>query len=460
MRKFFAFLLIISTTSVQSFAGVGPGPASSPVSVAQDYDQWEVSFTSDQLENLLAPIALYPDPLLAQVLLAATFPDQVDQAARTMRAYNNHFDIDSADWDVSVKAVAHYPSVLSMMADKIDWTTSVGQAYVNQSSDVMEAIQHLRRQARSVGNLVTTPQQEIVETDGYIYIYPAQPQYIYVPTYDPSIVYFRRPLFWGPVIGFGIGFVIGAWLNHDCDWRNHRVFYHGWEHGPIWAQRARPFIRINNIYVGRKHEDVIINRGVLDHHVNYGALDRYRAIHRDTDFGNVRHGRGAIGERRLPPGPAQPPHPDNQIIRRNIDPNDPRIDSNRGHGRPQPEVGRNFPRPDVHTPQPPVVQPPVVQPPQPRNNIQLPHPLPRTSQPPVIQPPQPRGNVQPPPPPPTPPSSVFRGNTGGIDWRDASRRGQASREQQNRPVPHANVGPPSHPGPPPGGAQQHGRRPR
>ncbi len=450
MRKILAFLLIFSITSVQGFARAPTGNA--PFAVAQE-DQWQASFTPDQLDNLLAPIALYPDPLLAQVLLAATFPDQIDEAARALRGYGNRYDIDSANWDVSVKAVAHYPTVLSMMADKIDWTTSVGQAYVNQSSDVMDAIQRLRREAQSVGNLVNTPQQEIAETGSYIYIYPANPQYIYVPTYDPAVVYFHRPLFFlGPAISFGIGFVIGAWLNHDCDWDHHRVFYHGWERGPAWVVRSRPFIHMNNIYVNPRNQNVFVNRGVLDHHVNYGALDRYHAIHRGTDFSNVRRAPGVAGERRMPPGPGPvPPHPDNQIIRRNIDPNDPRINANRGHGQFPPQPFPSQPQAGVPTPtQPPAAGPPhgTVQPP----------PRPQFPQ-------RGPGSVQP-QPPQQPPNSVFRGNAGGgIDWRDSSRRGQESRDHEYRPGPPANAGPPPRaqnrpPSPPNQPGRPHDRRPR
>src|ERR1700690_1018596 len=101
-------------------------------------------FSPEQLDNLLAPVALYPDPLLAQVLVAATFPDQIDEAARFVRADSDPNDIDGQSWDVSVKAVAHYATVLFTMADDLDWTTSLGQAYVNQSDDVMASIQRLR----------------------------------------------------------------------------------------------------------------------------------------------------------------------------------------------------------------------------------------------------------------------------------------------------------------------------
>jgi hypothetical protein len=400
MRKLWALLLILSIAAVQVVASSSPALAIAAGISAQE-EPWQISFTSEQLENLVAPVALYPDPLLAQVLLAATFPDQIDKAARALRAYPR-YNVDSQDWDVSVKAVAHYPAVLTMMADKIDWSTSLGQAFVNQSSDVMEAIQHLRRQARFAGNLVTTPQQEIVETDGYIYIYPGQPQYIYVPAYDPAVIFFPHPRpFSGPVIWFSIGFAIGAWLNHDCDWHHHRVFYHGWERGPVWVVRSRPYIRLNNIYVNTRYQNVIVNRTVVNHRVNYGALDRYHAIHRNTDFSNVRREHGVADDRRDASVPARP-LPDNKIIRRNIDPKDPRIDANRGHAptpeRP-PETRREVFRSDTRTP-------PTSE-------------APRAAQ------------------GPRSPDSVFRGNRGGIDDRDASRRGQASREHE-----YLSAGPP------------------
>src|SRR5258707_8533139 len=114
---------------------------------AQDNSYPDDLFSPDQLDNLTAAIALYPDPLLAQVLLAATFPDQIDEASRFVRSDGSPDDIDSQPWDVSVKAVAHYPEVLEMMADKLDWTTSLGQAYVNQSTDVMDSVQRLRGEA-------------------------------------------------------------------------------------------------------------------------------------------------------------------------------------------------------------------------------------------------------------------------------------------------------------------------
>ncbi len=324
-----------------------------PVVRAQGDSSYE-PFSPDQLDNLLAPIALYPDPLLAQVLVAATFPDQVDAAARFARDDRNADDVDNQYWDVSVKAVAHYPTVLAMMADKLDWTTALGQAYAYQSTDVMESIQRLRVQAREAGNLVTTSQLQVVDSGGEIELWPAQPQYIYVPQYDPAVVYFHRaPLF------FGASFFIGAWLNFDFDWGMHRVFYHGWEggHGG-WIDRSRGFIHPTNVYVNNTYRNIVINRPVIRRPLNYGALNRYDDIHRTTNFNNFRGDRRRVtppnfggNNRVVSPPPAQPVHvmPPNKIINRNFDTTDRRINDYRGH-LPQPPV-------QVHVPVAPVFPP-------------------------------------------------------------------------------------------------------
>lgn len=286
-------------------------------------DEGAESFSPEQLDNLLAPIALYPDPLLAQVLLAATFVDQVDEAGRYVRA-NGQNGIDDEDWDVSVKAVAHYPVVLDYLADKLDWTATLGQAYASQSTDVMISVQRLRRMARSQGNLETTPEQEVVLDDDYIQIVPAQPSFIYVPRYSPAFVYYHRPLS-GFAITFGVGLAIGAWLNDDFDWRGHRVFYHGWSGGG-WIARSRPRVVVNRIYVNTRYSDVRFNRRVVDRRVNYGTLNRYNSIHRNVTYDNVRVHRGVRIEER----PAERPRPANAIIDRNINTRDPHLDRYRG----------------------------------------------------------------------------------------------------------------------------------
>jgi hypothetical protein len=160
-KRSLAVFLLVYLTFFETVWRCLPGsinPFAAPTVEAQEYSSSEL-FSHEQLDNLLAPIALYPDPLLAQFLLAATFVDQVSEASRWMRTHSNPKGVDDQPWDVSVKAIAHYPSILYMMSDQLDWTTSVGQAYVYQSTDVMTAIQRLRARAYSTGNLVTNEQQ-------------------------------------------------------------------------------------------------------------------------------------------------------------------------------------------------------------------------------------------------------------------------------------------------------------
>jgi len=289
--------------------------------LAQDEEAYE-PFSSDQLDNLLAPIALYPDPLLAQVLVAATFPDQIDEASRFVRNDSNADDVDGQPWDVSVKALAHYPEVLDMMADKLDWTTALGQAYVNQSTDVMASVQRLRAQAQSAGNLVTTPEMQVVDSGGGIELWPAQPQYLFVPEYDPAFVFFSR----APLL-FRARFFIGAWLNVDFDWRLHRIFYHGWEHGWGWMERSRPYVHMTNVYVNNNYHNVIVNRHVIRERVNYRALDRYDDVHRGTNFDRFHATNRIIS----PPPPAIRETIHNKVIVRNINTTDPRLNEFRGH---------------------------------------------------------------------------------------------------------------------------------
>ncbi len=177
-----------------------------------------------ELDRMLAPIALYPDPLLAQLLPAATLPAQVVLADRYLREGGDMNQVDAQPWDNSLKALARYPATLKMLDDNLAWTTDLGQAFLNQPGDVMDSIQRLRAQARALGNLISTPQQTVVVDDGLIEIVPAAPQVIYVPVYQPEVVYVRPPPEPGRLyVSFGAGLVVGAWLNHDCDWHAHEV---------------------------------------------------------------------------------------------------------------------------------------------------------------------------------------------------------------------------------------------
>ncbi len=266
-------------------------------------------YSAAQLDNLISPVALYPDALLAQVLVASTFPDQIEVAADWVRA-NGTDGIDDMPWDVSVKAIAHYPSVINMMADKADWTATLGRAYAYQSSDVMLATQRMRALADEHGNLVSNEQQRVVrEANNYV-IVPAQAQVIYVPVYDPFLVY-SRPIFGASFSSrywsFGVGFPIGGWLNYDLDWGRHTVYYNGWNrayfsYGGGWRARSFPFVRITNVYVHPRYSYVYVNRYVDRWVIDYRNVDRYPRVHGDVYFAEVRNGnrgpdRNAVWER-------------------------------------------------------------------------------------------------------------------------------------------------------------------
>lgn len=254
------------------------------------------SWTAEELENLLAPIALYPDPILAQVLVAATYPEEI-AAAATYARRNGTDGLDDQPWNISVRAVARYAPVLNLMAEGEEWTIALGQAYVEQPKDVMTAVQQLRRMAQWQGNLVDTDEQRIVEERKVIRIEPAQSRVIYVPTYDPAVVYFRpvyvsraHPAYWS----WGIGYPIGAWLTYDFDWWGPGVYYHGWyASGPRWVVVSRPWVVISPIYVSTRHTTVIVNRRIVHRSFDPRPLRRYTVVHRATTFD--RHGRPGRG---------------------------------------------------------------------------------------------------------------------------------------------------------------------
>jgi Protein of unknown function (DUF3300) len=413
-------------------------PEALPAAVLPQDESSYVPYSPDQLDNLLAPIALYPDPLLAQVLVAATFEDEIDDAARYVRAYGQN-GIEDQPWDVSIKAVAHYPQVLDRMDEDLDWTTALGQAYVYQSSDVMASIQRLRAMAYNQGNLVSGPQWQIVNEPGYIEIWPASPQYIYVPAYEPAVYYQRAyPDIYVGFISFGTGFPIGAWLNRDCDWDRHRVFYTGWQ-GRGWIERSRPYVHITNVYVNNRYTNVTVNRTVVNRTVNVSNINRYNGVHREVTFNNAGRAQTAAPER----NPVN-----NRVIDRNINTGNPRLDQFRGRAS-QPAPPRAAPQ--TYRPAPePAARPPQVSP--------APTP-PRPYRPAE----QPRARPQAPPAPALSPRA-FGPSEGTFSPRVASQRGQASRQAASRPAPQARPAPsregapqaapsrsaPNHPGRPPG----------
>lgn len=252
----------------------------------------------EQLEALVAPIALYPDDLLANVLAASTYPLEVVQADRWLKERKSlkgealKAEVDKQSWDDSVKALASTADVLVMMSDKIDWTKNLGDAFLAQQPDVMDAIQRLRTKAYDNKKLVTTKQQKVSvqtqENKQVVVIQSADPQAIYVPYYDPATVYgswpyaeyppyyFGYPSYIGAGViaaglAFGTAWAIGRWGNYwggGCNWGNRNVYVNhrttnintGWQHNPAHRQG----VRYNNANVSQRFGNNGLKAGAAD----------------------------------------------------------------------------------------------------------------------------------------------------------------------------------------------------
>jgi hypothetical protein len=219
--------------------------------------------TPDELNQLVAPIALYPDALVAEILAAATYPAEVVEADRWLqdnrglKADAFAQAIDAQSWDASVKALTQFPSVLAMLDKNLAWTSALGDAYVTASQNVLDAIQAMRQRAQQAGNLPSTPAENVSTQGQTIVIEPADPEVIYVPQYDPWVVYGAPLAFYpgwigapgvfiaGPGIAFGLGIDIGVfggfgwgWHQWGTDWQGHNVMYHHHRydsHSPTFA---------------------------------------------------------------------------------------------------------------------------------------------------------------------------------------------------------------------------------
>jgi hypothetical protein len=238
----------------------GQAPAQAPPYTQQ---------TPAQLQQLVAPIALYPDSLVAQILAASTFPEQVVEADRWAQAHPDLKGdalgkaVDQQPWDPSVKALTAFPSVLGNMDKNLSWTSSLGDAYYNQQQDVMDAIQVMRKKAEDAGNLKTTPQQTVTTEGSTVIIEPANPDIVYVPAYNPWLVYggpiypwpgwYAYPGIWfgGPYLSFGLGFGIGwfggfgwGWPHWGFNWRGRYPIYGG----NRYYSASRTFYNRNNFY--------------------------------------------------------------------------------------------------------------------------------------------------------------------------------------------------------------------
>ena len=249
-------------------------------------------FAPPQLDRMVSRIALYPDPLLAQTLAAATFPDQISDASywadehrgMTGNELADSIQADQLPWDPSVQALLPFPAVLHMMATDMNWTTDLGNAFLSQQQDVMFAVQRMRQRARDYGYLRTGP-QIVVSGGPYITILPARVDYVVVPTYDPVVVYERpRPGFFiGAAIGFRFGVVLGAsyrpwgWGYNRIAWDRRVVFINNAPWQRTWVNRHE-YHHPYTVHYYPEHHFVRENHG---HEVAYRAHERNEIRHEE-----------------------------------------------------------------------------------------------------------------------------------------------------------------------------------
>jgi hypothetical protein len=245
--------------------------------------------STQELEQLVAPIALYPDPLVAQILAAATHPTEIVEADRWLQQHPDlkgdalAMAVDQQSWDPGVKALTQFPGLLAMMDQNLSWTSSLGDAYVNGQANVLDAVQTMRLRAQQAGNLKSTPQESVTTLGNAIVIEPTDPQVVYVPEYDPWIVYGDPLAFYpgwvdypgfffdGPGIEFGVGFGIGffggfgwGWHHWGTDWHGHGLT-HG---GRAYFPHSREFGNRGGIGTGRAgfdHSGGSLRGGSFDH---------------------------------------------------------------------------------------------------------------------------------------------------------------------------------------------------
>lgn len=272
--------------------------------------------SADQLNALVAPIALYPDPLLSQVLAASTYPLEVVEACQWLQQnpqLSGSAAVDAAqqqDWDPSVQALVLFPDVLKQLSENVKWTTALGNAFLAQEADLMDAVQRLRNEALAAGKLASTPQETVTtQTQGgqtVVQIVPANPEIVYVPVYSPAYVwgpsifdpypwlYWPGYYHYGPGISFGFGVRIGPVFFGCCDFG-----WGGWGWGPNWF--GRTIIVNNNFFHRYRFRGSDFGRGVG------GGAWAHNPIHRlgvpypnrqlATNFYNNSRGNAANGAR-------------------------------------------------------------------------------------------------------------------------------------------------------------------
>jgi Protein of unknown function (DUF3300) len=269
-RSGFLWRMARCCMAVLCSAVILPGDASFTAQAQPQTQEKPAKIPADQLDSLVAPIALYPDPLLAQTLAASTYPLELIQLQQWLEKHKNLKDKELADavakqpWDPSIQAMAALPDVVKRLADDIQWTTDLGNAFLAQQSDVMDAVQRMRKKAQDKGNLKSTEQQKVetkvIENETVIVVEQANPQVVYVPSYDPVVVYGAPvypypPIYYPPwgyyaagmAISFGVGVMMGAFWSGGWGWGC------GWGgNNDITINRNNNFNRDSNIGGGNR----------------------------------------------------------------------------------------------------------------------------------------------------------------------------------------------------------------
>jgi len=285
-------LLLSSIPSGFAYQVTTPAAQPTPQAVQQ---------SPEQLRQLVAPIALYPDPLIGQILAAATYPAEVVEADKWMQQHQGLTGdalakaVDKQSWDPSVKALTQFPAVLGNLSQNLAWTSELGDAYVNQPQDVTQTIQAMRHLAKNAGNLQPTAQENVTTDGDTIDIEPASTDEVYVPQYDPWDVYGDAlPIFsgwdpypglylYGPGIGFGLGFGIGLFAGYDWGWNHWGC---DWHHGAVVYNHQR-FV---------SHSRTIVNRNTVDRNSRHSTLNSFHATRMNSNHFSHPSGRSFAGQ--------------------------------------------------------------------------------------------------------------------------------------------------------------------
>jgi uncharacterized membrane protein YgcG len=303
-----ALVFTVFATDTGAFAYQGQQPPPNAGS-SSGYSGQGTPASAQELQSMVAPIALYPDALVAQILNASTFPDQVAVANNWLQQNQNLTGsalgtaVNGQTWDPSVKALTQFPSVLNNMAQNMAWTSQLGEAYHNQQTDVMSAIQTLRAQAKAAGNLKSGSQITVVQQSPQtIVIQPTNPQIVYVPQYNPTVIYGTPYVVPGystgdmvatGLLSFGAGMAVGAMMSGgccgwgysswNCNWYHGGAYYHG---APYYGNNAWHGGYYNNGY--HPYNNGYNNNG---YHSNYNGGYNSSGYHPNNSYNNSGYNR-------------------------------------------------------------------------------------------------------------------------------------------------------------------------